>query len=432
MLNTSVTDPLKASLPDLEAIAKESGFIKYRSQKFCAFSFVAALLQTLRKPEPSLNQFATILHKLNPKAMTRQAVHHRFNPRALEFLAQIHASLLAAQYPVRKDSRLRSSFRRILIQDCSTLSLCSSLHDHFPACNNQHGKTAGVKVSALIDLMEAKMIHQEFDDARCSDKDFGKRAIPFFDEADLILRDLGFFALAEFRTMNSRGVHWVSRITMSQRIYIDGVEIEKLLRTLNGKEGKSYDLKGVISSGKNALDARVLVTRVPKEVAEKRREKRRETARRNPGRQNEPSARSLYLDSWNIIVTNVSVDLASGDELMDLYRVRWQIEIQFRGWKQAIRPKMLLSHRTGECHTEILIYGCLIAQILMMRAARKLLEVEDVFRLSWEKVAKGVMDHLEGIREWTEVDSFAPDPRHIHQESRNRAGLIESMKLLKS
>jgi hypothetical protein len=76
---------------------------------------------------------------------------------------------------------------------------------------------------------------------------------------------------------------------------------------------------------------RLILLRVPKEVAEERQERIREKARDNGYG---PTEELLELAHWTIVITNIPRKRGSCDEIIVLLRLRWQIERLFRLWKE--------------------------------------------------------------------------------------------------
>ena len=79
------------------------------------------------------------------------------------------------------------------------------------------------------------------------------------------------------------------------------------------------------------LPVRLLLQRVSQEVADERRERIRESAQAQ-GR--EASAEVLALAEWTMVVTNVPRARLSGEQVLVILRLRWQIERLFRLWKE--------------------------------------------------------------------------------------------------
>ncbi len=87
----------------------------------------------------------------------------------------------------------------------------------------------------------------------------------------------------------------------------------------------------VLVGDKQRFAMRALVTRVPEEVAQQRREYlRREALTHGRG-----SSHALeLLAGWTIVLTTVPADQLSLEEAIVLLRLRWQIELLFKLWKQ--------------------------------------------------------------------------------------------------
>src|SRR5262249_32854678 len=82
---------------------------------------------------------------------------------------------------------------------------------------------------------------------------------------------------------------------------------------------------------KNRLPVRLLMVKVPQEVAEERQKRIRENAQ-DHGRA--PSKEILALAHWTIVLTNIPRKKANYNEILVLLRLRWQIERLFRLWKE--------------------------------------------------------------------------------------------------
>jgi IS4 transposase len=88
---------------------------------------------------------------------------------------------------------------------------------------------------------------------------------------------------------------------------------------------------GAVLGQKNGVPIRLIMLRVPKEVAEERQDRIREKARDHGY---EPTEELLELAHWTIVITNIPRKMASHEEILVLLRLRWQIERLFRLWKE--------------------------------------------------------------------------------------------------
>jgi hypothetical protein len=98
---------------------------------------------------------------------------------------------------------------------------------------------------------------------------------------------------------------------------------------------------------------------VPQEVANQRRQRIRESYRKQ-GRQ--PSEKMLQLAEWTLVLTNVPATLLSLQEALCLLKVRWQIELLFKLWKKYLAIDKCNSQNPWRILTEI--YAKLLTALL--------------------------------------------------------------------
>ena len=88
---------------------------------------------------------------------------------------------------------------------------------------------------------------------------------------------------------------------------------------------------GALLGQAGRLPVRVIMLRVPKEVADERRARIREAAQAQ-GRT--PDEEVLFLADWTIVLTNVPRQRLTSEQVLIILRLRWQIERLFRLWKE--------------------------------------------------------------------------------------------------
>jgi Transposase DDE domain len=111
---------------------------------------------------------------------------------------------------------------------------------------------------------------------------------------------------------------------------LDGQRLS-LAPYLRQQTGKVIDLSVRLGSIPALwLTARLLALPVSPEIAEQRRTHVREKAKRQG---HIPSAEALALADWNLIVTNIPATFLQAQEVLLLYRARWQVELLFKLWK---------------------------------------------------------------------------------------------------
>jgi len=124
--------------------------------------------------------------------------------------------------------------------------------------------------------------------------------------------------------------------------------------------GEIAQWEGEVWVGKaRRLRGRLLVMRVPQEVADQRRRRIRKTAR---DKGQSPSAAALALAAWTILLTFIPPDLLSLPEALILAKVRWQIELLFKLWKSHGQIDSWRSEKAERILCEV--YAKLLAMVL--------------------------------------------------------------------
>jgi hypothetical protein len=140
---------------------------------------------------------------------------------------------------------------------------------------------------------------------------------------------LGFFDLRQYAAWDARGVYWLSRLLGHTALFwADGTrfELAPWLQSVDPARGEYAILLGAVTR----IPCRLIVERVPAEVAAARRAALHDEAHR---RQQPVSAAAWTWAGWTIYVTNAPAALLSLEEVLVLAQARWQIELLFKRWK---------------------------------------------------------------------------------------------------
>jgi hypothetical protein len=142
---------------------------------------------------------------------------------------------------------------------------------------------------------------------------------------------------------HAKGIHWVSEASayVLLRMHWQNIRLEDA-------QGRPWDLEEILKRadagstgtlvyvplvGKTPVLARLLIRPLPTEVAARNRQRLRRNAAKK-GRT--PSATALRLAGYFCLLTTLPVALASEDVVVELYRVRWQIENFFKRCKSLL------------------------------------------------------------------------------------------------
>jgi hypothetical protein len=160
--------------------------------------------------------------------------------------------------------------------------------------------------------------------------------------------ELAYFKVKVFEELNERKVFWLSRLPARVGIWQD----EKVIHVLDGlkqQQGDAID-QGVELTAQR-LKARLIAVRVPDTVAAERRKRVKESARTR--RHSQLKVETLELCDWTILVTNLSAEELTVLEALCLLRLRWQIELLFKLWKQSLSLDEWRSKQAFQSMTEV-------------------------------------------------------------------------------
>ena len=173
-------------------------------------------------------------------------------------------------------------------------------------------------------------------------------------KGDIIIRDLGYFAIQVFEKIMQAGAHFLSRLKYGVKIFDENGE-EILLKQLF-KERKSID-RWVYIGVKNKLRVRLVMVPLPKvQAAEKIRK-----AKLNKDKRCNYGENYYKWISYSIYITSVDSNIWTTKDVCEAYKVRWQIEIIFKSWKSGFNLEASIhSGFTNEYRVRVYIYLMLV------------------------------------------------------------------------
>jgi hypothetical protein len=403
----------------LNEFAKKSGLVQRFSKQFNPEDFLLTLLDAVSTGRASINQLVSTLGKHGPaKQISPQALHQRINRTECgveSFLIQclVHICQRKSQ---KSNGNSHVPFKRILIEDSTFVRFPKANADSFPGHGNGHGKTAGCKVDLAFDLLDGDIVYHQLHLGTQQDKTIGYDLLQHILPGDLIVRDMGYFVLENFRAIESCHAYWLSRLPLTADVTTEhGISLENLLAS---SQGDSLDLRVKLTAEGHSV--RLVAIRASKQETEKRRREHRSRAKENG---KTVSQKTLIRDGWHLMVTNIPKEKQSITELASIYSQRWQIEIIFRAWKQGGNLSEALNRMTSQQHLKALVLAGMIAMSVSLRIAIPLARRDSAKRISLEKIFDYVIAGLVGLKKLTDLSKLRPDPRHLQSQKRFRKSL---------
>jgi Transposase DDE domain len=348
---------------DIEATARRTGFVK-RTSKITGKLFLA--LVTFGRWSDVKTTFAQLAAKVPQVgahvAVSPEAIYQRMNTRAHAFLQEMIRHALAKVQAIDKvcDDGLFTYFTKVYLVDSTGFGLPDILQDLFPGSGGSAAK-AGAKIQVAWDYKSSVFGHFALTPWNIPDNKYVDTVIALAQKGILFLWDLGYFKIQAFARMVEAGAYFLSRLNHQTNIYetVAGCLIPmELARFLNTVQGNSVE-KDIFIGAKEQVGARLIACRVPEMSVNER----RRTARKNAKKKGyTPSHAHLTLLAWNLFITNVPRTIWKTETVIQVYPLRWQIEIIFKSWKSYLH---LASVQTKKAATTLCyLYGRMLLILL--------------------------------------------------------------------
>lgn len=347
-----------ALCPVADRIAIEQGFVK-RCRKITGSKFAQTMvIAALGSPETTytdLVQSAAVVQL----TISAQGLEQRFTEEGARFMQHLLVEMVEQVIASRPAAvPILQRFQGVYLRDSTVISLPVALAETWPGVGGSNGATAALKLQVELDFSSGQLHGPVLQSGRTQDQrsPYQQEELPV---GALHLADLGYFNLRRLAQDHRCGVLWMTRLKVGTVLYTpEGARID-LLAWLKAHREVEIDQR-VLVGAKERIPARLLARRVPQEVAEQRRRRLREYARKKGVT---PKAETLALAAWTLVITNVPEELLSPSEALVLCGVRWQIELLFKLSKSYLRVDECRSQNPWRILCEL--YAKLIGAIMV-------------------------------------------------------------------
>src|SRR5436309_6096262 len=234
-------------------------------------------------PELRLSGLAQIAGRREVN-VTESAISQRFTPECAKMFLKIMQRLAEVRLESEKvDIPLLKQFSEVIVEDSTSISLPAELAEIWLGCGEEGwANEAAVKLFVWWNVLTGELIGPRLSNGRMNDhkSPFEIEELP---EGSLYIADLGFFAIERFFRIakgKSGKRYFVSRLQPKTNLYNRRGHKIELDVILPKKIGQVRDI-GAVLGQKNGVSVRVIMLRVPKEVAEERQERIRRKAQKN-------------------------------------------------------------------------------------------------------------------------------------------------------
>lgn len=402
------------STSELEQLARDTGFVQ-RLKKCTPQDFVSLCVFSQQSvTTTSLAHLCNDLDAEHQCSLSTEGLNQRFNPAAVTFLKKVFSKLLRDKMGETSGvvSTTLSSFGRIRILDSTVFQLPDSYADAYPGSGGS-AHTAGMKIQLEYELKSGDFLKVDVGPGKNNDGTYGTKRAATVESGDLCIRDLGYFCIEDFETMQKRNAFYVSRLKLNVRIYelnpevkrfqngkvrkdslYRELDLEVLMNSL--KPGEALEIPKVYLGKKQKFATRLVVYKLTEEQTEKRLKARAVSEKKKNIKYRD---RTKRLAGLSVYITNIPQEQAAKELVHDLYSLRWQIEVLFKTWKSMFHIDQCKPIKVPrfECH----VYGQLIAILLsssLMFQMRSLLLTKKKRELSEYKGIGMIRDYFGALR----------------------------------
>ena len=282
----------------------------------------------------SLEQSVTILHDRYKVNIAKQSLDNRFNEKAVVFINEILKQVLETELTYFFRDKVLSDFNYVRIKDSTKFNVDDRLLKHFKGTGGGKGtRKASVCIQYEYDIKSGKVLDLTILPGASSDSTNAKETKCNINKKDLVIRDLGYYNLDTLWSFHENGAFFISRLNMTSKVFDCETETEICLKKVYSEMvDKNITIKdySVLVSKNKKYKLRMIITVVPEHAYEKR---IRLANKRNKDRGYSTSDEYKVRARLNIFITNIPHETMPTEELLLLYKLRWQIELMFKTWK---------------------------------------------------------------------------------------------------
>ncbi len=283
----------------------------------------------------SLEHCVTHLRSDHNLAITKQSLDERFNEGAVAFVKDILRQALEVELEHIFSNDLFQQFNYVRIKDSTKFNIDNRLEKQLKGSGGNGTRKACVCIQYEFDVKTGKILDLAITPGVINDAVNAKETQYNINQGDLIIRDLGYYNLDVLASFDSEGAFFVSRLNMSTSIFEhetgQQISFENLYKKMMKNGWYSIEMDVLVSKSRKKR-CRLVVTILPEEEYQKR--------IRKANKSNKECGYSTSKDykaraRFNLFITNISSKIISMQEIMLLYRIRWQIELTFKTWKSV-------------------------------------------------------------------------------------------------
>lgn len=323
----------------LDNLAKKSNFL-IRKGKVNTYNFVNSLMfSEMGQDQLSLLDLKQDLSQQFNCDVSRTALHKRFNSNTVRFLKELlyHQFSTHTLKNIHSDSFLKE-FNRVNIKDSTKFTLPGVLAHFYPGYGGFNMSSGLMNIQYEYDLKSGKWLCLELTKANRNDQQDSKETIESIQCGDLLIRDLGYVTMPYMKGVIEKQAYFLNRLPTNTRVFkrnkdkYQDINWNKIDKKLKENSLKRLDIN-VFLGKVEKIPVRLIIEKVADQIYTQRIRKATKKAKKN---KHQLSQEYKIRCKYNVFVTNASEETIPARTIIDVYKLRWQIEIIFKTWKSVL------------------------------------------------------------------------------------------------
>lgn len=337
-------DKILRTIP-LKKIAERSGFQNRKPRKIHPYPLIKSFFEVISSGRNTVENWAQQISLLTGKTVSKQGLYERIDGSLSEFLWQVlqHCFHLQINFnsAQRSSGALSKYYKQIVLEDSTVIKLPDWLAWCYPGNISGGVKKSQLKIQLMYECFTARILYLKITPYTTNDQSQAKEILDIAQKGTLVLRDLGYFSLESTKEMLRRSVSFVTRFRKGLAVYCknsgDRINLANYLRKHGGID------KEVLIGAENKVLVRLVAVKTTESEAEYQRRK----ARNDRDRRSNHSKEFYELLGYKIFITSEPVSKLSTEQIIQIYRLRWRVEIIFKTWKCCFNIQKLIPFKKG-------------------------------------------------------------------------------------
>lgn len=359
----------------------------------------------------SLSQLSVGAQTRSNIDISKQGLDLRMNHHAVEFIRSLLQKHLFNQVANTLDMALMSQFNRVRIKDSTKFDIHKQLKNELPGFGGSASE-ASACIQFEFDLKSGSIIDLDLIPGNSSDSKDALKKSNDIQKNDLIIRDLGYFALDVLTDIQQAEAYYISKLNYKTTVYenkkdqMKELDFGKLYRDMKLNRITRME-KQVLIGKDDKIPVRLIIELMPDHIYEQRVGK---VKAYNHKKGHQTSAKYIERARFNLFVSNVDPQILTSQTIPLFYKLRWQIELIFKVWKstfgiQATR-KMKLERFLCLLYSKLLL---IMVNWEIIMVYRNKMYITSGRWLSIDKCFKTLKNNTDKFRDILKHDSTAED-----------------------